>query len=141
MTGSTQFQETSDFAPWRPQDGPEPFLELWGIDSHGRWSGLFCSMVRLSALIRSYGTADGSEATAAFRLTIKRARVSPVIFWARTKAALEPVLAADDSTLAAFGISIYARTVPALALALSFGLDDLTTSDQEQQLLDLWGRW
>lgn len=137
MHGLTNSTQACD-APWSPQEGPEAFLELWGIDPSDKWPAIFCSLVRLTALVRAYGADDPCRK--ATRLTLKRCGISPAIFWSRSKKALGPVLASDPGTLAAFGLHPYAWTVPALALALSQGLDALPILDQEQALLDLYGR-
>ena len=139
VTGSTVSAKTIEGAPWAPQEGPEPFLELWGIDPHDKWPARFCALVRLSALIRAYGSDDPTRRAA--RLVMKQAAVSPVIFWARIKAAIAPAMDADPETLAAFGLAPYARSVPALALALSLGLDAASVQDQEADLLQRYGRW
>lgn len=138
VTGSTVLHQTIEDAPWRPQEGPEAFLELWGIDPQEKWAARFCALVRLTALVRAYGSED--PARAATRLVMAQAAVSPVIFWSRIKSTLAPVLAADAATLAAFGLTIYAHTAPALALALSLGLDAAAIADQEAEVLDRYGR-
>lgn len=140
MSGSTQSHETSDLAPWKPQEGPEAFLELWGIDPHGKWEARFCALVRLTALIRSYGNETDPGRRAA-RLLMKEAAVSPVIFWSRIKAQLSPIFQADASTLAAFGLTLCEASAPGLALALSLGLDGIAVQDQEADVLQRYGRW
>ena len=133
MTGSTVSATTIEGAPWAPQDGPEPFLELWGIDPYEKWPRLFCKLVRLTALVRAYGSENPAQR--AVHLCLRDAALSPMIFWARIKAALAPALEADRDTLAAFGLAPYARSVPALALALSLGLDAISVQDQEVEFL------
>lgn len=140
MAGLTASGPTNEEAPWRPQEGPEAFLELWGIDPHGKWEARFCALVRLTALIRSYGNETDPGRRAA-RLLMKEAAVSPVIFWSRMKAQLAPIFQADASTLAAFGLTLYEASAPGLALALSLGLDGQAVQAQEADVLQRYGRW
>lgn len=97
----------------------EDLLMLYDIDPSTPAARDFCGLVELSADVLAFPELGCGTYSVAVTF-MKQRKWSPLVYWARLKKVVQPLLVASDETLTALGISVgEKRTTYTLAHAIA----------------------